>query len=364
MNAQLRLTRPGISSVTDLGRSRGGRFGQMTGGALDQYSARVANTLVGSDENAPMIEIVAADFAAVTTANLLVALTGAPANIAVGAVTMPQWEPFWWPAGSELSVSSIRLGMRVYLAVHGTLQAPRLLGSCAPDSVLGFSGQLRGGEGLPVEPGPLRIDHSHMGTPVVRGAARPMRFAEHWRIPVTDGPDRDQFGASAALLHEGRFVIGNTSNHIGLRLSAATGAAVPVRERSDEVLSRGVPIGAVEVPAGDELLILHRGRGVTAGYPVLAVVTATGLSRLGQARPGQSVEFVRVSLAEAVAAARAEQAAVDGLSGRVARLMSAHDLRIPSFSGRARPEMDDATDQSCIPIQPRPPQEGTPNAHQ
>lgn len=332
MSRQLTITRPGISAVTDLGRQAGGAVGQMTGGALDQYGAKVANALVAAPPRAPLIEIVAADFAAVTSANLLIALTGAPADVAVDGVPMRQWEPFWWPAGTELTVSSIRLGMRVYLAVHGTLEVPRLLGSCAPDSVLGFSGSLRRDDSIAVEPGPLRITHSHLGVPVVRGAAHPMRFAEHWRIPVTDGPDRDQFGAGAARLHQGSFVIGNASNHIGLRLGAAAGAAVPVRERSDEVLSRGVPMGAVEVPAGDELLILHRGRGVTAGYPVLAVVTATGLSRLGQARPGQSVEFVRVSLAEAVAAARAEQAAIDGLTRRVARLLAAHGLRIPSAS--------------------------------
>lgn len=342
MSRQLRITRPGISAVTDLGRPAAGAVGQMTAGALDQYSAKVANALVAAEPRAPLIEIVAADFAAVTSANLLVALTGAPADVAVAGVPMPQWEPFWWPAGTELSVRSIRLGMRVHLAVHGTLQVPRLLGSCAPDSVLGFSGPLRRGASIDVDPGPLRIFHSHVGTPVVRGAARPMRFAEHWRIPVTDGPDRDQFGASAARLHEGSFVIGNTSNHIGLRLRAADGAAVPVRERTDEVLSRGVPIGAVEVPAGDELLVLHRGRGVTAGYPVLAVVTTTGLSRLGQARPGQSVEFVRVSLAEAVAAARAEQAAIDGLAARVTRLVAANDARIarPSAPGPTRRDAD------------------------
>lgn len=334
MTGRLGITRPGISAVTDLGRPAGGAVGQMTAGAMDQYGAKVANALVGNDLRAPLIEIVAADFAAVTSANLLVALTGAPADIAIEGVPMPQWEPFWWPAGTELSVSSIRLGMRVYLAVHGTLDAPRLLGSCAPDSVLGFSGPLRRGDSFAVEPGPLRIYDSHITTPVVRGAAQPMRFAEHWRIPVTDGPDRDQFGASAERLHQGSFVIGNASNHIGLRLRATGRAAVPVREASTEVLSRGVPIGAVEVPAGDELLILHRGRGVTAGYPVLAVVTATGLSRLGQARPGQSVEFVRVPLASAVAAARAEQAAIDALTARVARLMAARNTVLtPSRGG-------------------------------
>ena len=93
-------------------------------------------------------------------------------------------------------------------------------------------------------------------------------------------------------------MIGDTSNHIGLRLRRHRRRRPAGARTGDEVLSRGVPIGAVEVPAGDELMVLHRGRGVTAGYPVLAVVTATGLSRLGQARPGQSVSFARVPLAK------------------------------------------------------------------
>ena len=349
MTGRLRVSTAGISSVTDLGRTAGGAVGQMTGGALDQYSARAANALVAASPQAPLIEIVAADFAAVTSTNLLVALTGAPADVAVNGVPMRQWEPFWWPAGTELTVSSIRLGMRVYLAVHGTLEVPQLLGSCAPDSVLGFSGPLTRGETICVEPGPLRLSHSPLGIPVLRDAVHPSRFAEHWRVPVTDGPDRAEFGASGHRLYAGRFVIGNHSNHIGLRLTPGARASLPVREQSSEVLSRGVPIGAVEVPAGDELLILHRGRGVTAGYPVLAVVTATGLSRLGQARPGQSVEFVRVTLAEAVAAARAEQAVIDGLTRRVGRLLSAQRSPTPQLSLRGEPQAEANTTAAASP---------------
>ena len=77
MSAHLTITRPGISYVTDLGRPGAGRVGQMTAGALDQYSVRVANTLVAADEHAPLLEVVAADFAMVTSVNLLIAVTGA-----------------------------------------------------------------------------------------------------------------------------------------------------------------------------------------------------------------------------------------------------------------------------------------------
>jgi allophanate hydrolase subunit 2 len=67
---------------------------------------------------------------------------------------------------------------------------------------------------------------------------------------------------------------------------------------------------------------LHRGRGVTAGYPVLAVVTTTGLDALGQVRPGQVVRFRRRTVAEAVAACRARRGAIDALRVRATNVYS------------------------------------------
>lgn len=324
MTAHLTITRPGLSAVTDLGRTGAGRVGQLSGGALDQHSARVANALVGAAPANPVIEAVAMDFAAHTPTDLLIAVTGASARVAVDGIAMPTREPFVWPAGTELVISGIHDGLRTYVAVHGELLGPRLLGSVAPDSVLGFSGPLRRGQRIAVRPDTRLLHNPFLDVPVFRLRPFAPTLPDSWAIPITDGPDRAQFGATADALLTGGFVVGPKSNHIGLRLTAAPDARLPVRESSQEVLSRGVPIGAVEVPAGDELLILHRGRGVTAGYPVLAVVTSLGLSRLAQAREGQRVTFVRQSVTEAVAAARDHERRLDQLRYRVAAILDAH----------------------------------------
>ena len=84
MAETITVTTPGLTSIQDLGRLRGSRFGQMTGGASDQYSADVANALVGSHRTAPLLEMVAMDFGAVASVDLLVAVTGAPAEVQVG----------------------------------------------------------------------------------------------------------------------------------------------------------------------------------------------------------------------------------------------------------------------------------------
>jgi allophanate hydrolase subunit 2 len=187
--AHITVTEPGLTTVQDLGRARGPRSGQMTGGALDQYSARMANTLVASDPEAPLFELVAHDFAATAEADLLVAITGADADVTVDGRPQPQWEPVVWPAGTRLAVRKIRAGLRIYLAVHGTLHCPRLMGSCAPDTVLGFGSALGRGAVATVTVDCPRVVQPWFDIPFFRLGARPHPYAGCWHVDLTDGPD-------------------------------------------------------------------------------------------------------------------------------------------------------------------------------
>ncbi|AQW47114.1 MULTISPECIES: biotin-dependent carboxyltransferase family protein [Streptomyces] len=320
----LTVHRAGLATVQDLGRFGHSRYGLPVNGALDQHSARVANVLAGNDEGAPLIEVTALDFSCTPSADVLIAVTGAPAEVTVGGVRRNQWEPVSVRAGETIAITGIRLGLRVYLAILGSVETPYLLGSCAPDTILGFAHSLRGDDELALRTPCPPIDHPVFRIPLFRLNVPVARFGDAWTIDVTDGPDLEEFGDTAERLFRSAFTVTPRSNHIGLRMSGD----VPRRVASGELLSRGVPVGAVEVPAGDELLVLHRGRGVTAGYPVLAVVTATGLSALGQARPGQSVRFRRRTVADAVSAYRVQRQAIHALKARVRTAFDA--LRIPA----------------------------------
>jgi len=336
----LTIEQSGNATVQDLGRSGAARHGLPVNGALDQYSARVANVLCGNDEHAPLVEITALDFAATPSADVLVAVTGAPADLTVGGVRHPRWEPVAVRRGETIRVTGIHRGLRVYLAVYGSVQAETLLGSCAPDTILGFGRSLRPGDDLALATHCPSIDHPVFRHPLFRMRPPVPRFGEPWTIDVTDGPELAEFGESAHRLVAENFTVTPRSNHIGLRLQGT----VPQRVAHGEVLSRGVPVGAVEVPAGDELLVLHRGRGVTAGYPVLAVVTTASLSSLGQTRPGDTIRFRRRTVAEAVATHRAERTTIRALEGRVAAVFES--LRLPVHTGRcARDRRRTASDR-------------------
>ena len=326
MAETLTVRTPGLTTVQDLGRVGRSRYGLPANGACDQHSARVANVLCGNDERAPLLELTALDFACTASGDTLVAVTGAPADVTVGGVPAPQWQPLPVRAGDTIRVTGIREGLRVYLAVLGSFEADRLQGSCAPDTVLGFGTTLGAGTELVLRATCPPLAHPFSGIPLFRLRPPVPRISPPWTIDVTDGPDRADFGDTAGRLFAAPFTVTPRSNHIGLRLEGR----VPRRVTRGEILSRGVPVGAVEVPAGDELLVLHRGRGVTAGYPVLAVVTATGLGALGQVRPGQTVRFRHRTLDQAVTAHRAQHLAVEALRERVRTAFAALRIPVPS----------------------------------
>lgn len=324
----LTIVEAGSTQVTDLGRRRGPRYGVPVNGALDQRSARIANILVGNPENAALLEITALDLEFVADIDILIAVTGADGHLTIDGVGRPGGQPVSVRAGEAVALRQLQGGLRAYLAVRGSFDVPLLLGSCAPDSVLGFGGRLAAGASLDLRQATSPFFNDHFSAELY--SLDVPRIPTGFVVDVTDGPDIDDFAGTADRLFEQPYLVTPTSNHIGLRMTGP----LPERVSRGEVLSRGVPVGAVEVPPGDELLVLHRGRGVTAGYPVLAVVTSSSLDVLAQVRPGQRLRFRRVSSAEAAARARADLVALDALRLRVGSVFAALDALSLSTTGR------------------------------
>ncbi|MFC0542634.1 5-oxoprolinase subunit C family protein [Kutzneria chonburiensis] len=308
----------GIACVTDLGRPGLSRKGIAVNGAADQFSATAANILVGNPESAPLVEITASALTVGFARAALVAVTGAPATVACDGQLQRTWQPICVPAGATLSISDVHSGLRCYLAVCGTLQVSLTHGSCAPDTLLGVGTWLRAGSRVPFDTDYVPFDHPVFRHPLFRLSVPVPRFGSPWTISVTDGPDLLHFGRLEESLFAAPYLVTPDSNHIGLRLRGPA----PVRTDGGEILSRGVPVGAIEVTPAGELLVLQRGRPVTAGYPVAAVATSVARSALGQAAPGDVLRFRRRSLSDAVATCRAQRHSLDTLATRVCTVLT------------------------------------------
>ena len=93
---------------------------------------------------------------------------------------------------------------------------------------------------------------------------------------------------------------------MGLRLAGAT-----IEGAGGELVSHGVPTGAIQVTASGLPIALLADHQVTGGYPIVAVVATVDLPRLGQLVPGGTVRFTEVPLEEARAAQLAAREAFE-----------------------------------------------------
>lgn len=300
--ARLTITDTGwLTTFQDLGRSDTERRGVPTGGAADQHSAAVANILVGNRRSATLIESMGGEVAFIPDVDALVAVTGTPARVTVGGTHVASWAPVVVPAGHELRIADSRLGTRSYLAVNGAITAERFLGSAAPDARMGFGQVIARGSTVTVQSVFHGFDRSFFDQSLFRFPVPEHTFTSSpWTIDAIAGDHLDDIDGMRELVESSVYTVTDRSNHVGLRLNG------PVLHPDDatEIVSHGVPIGALEVPHADELIVLGRYRSLTAGYPIVGFATQASLALLGQAGPGRELRFRWTDRDDAVRAAR------------------------------------------------------------
>ncbi|MCU1529715.1 MAG: allophanate hydrolase [Frondihabitans sp.] len=323
-----------LTTIQDLGRRGSERLGVATGGAADQYSAQVANLLVGNERTAPLLEIMGAEFSVQVSAGVLFSVTGTPASVLVDDFPVDLWRPVFAAAGSVITVATPQDGLRSYLAFNGALESGRFLGSVAPDSRMGFPQQLRAGDsvGLDTEY-TVFVQPYGVGTWFSLPVPVPDLSAPVWTIDVTDGPETSAVDGIRELMASSTYTVGDKSDHIGVRLGG------PVRHPQGlgEIVSHGVPIGAVEIPHSDELIILGRARSLTAGYPIVGVASSAALSLLGQAAPGRKITFRWIDPGESIALYREQRRWLRLLEARVHSAFEAAGLPVRGVRRSARP---------------------------
>lgn len=287
----------GMSHITDLGRNGKAHLGVQSNGAADQTSAALANILVGNNDDVALIESIS--FFPLTiraSAPILIAITGAAASVRIDGLTFPPNRPIpLWP-GATVTIPPASQGLRRYLAVHGTIEADKFLGSVAFDPLIGRGTRLCDDDQVVVRSSAIRRTLPFPYYPInLRCPSQPARV----ELGVLPGPEVSEFPGILDGLANREFQIGKDSDHVGIRLDGGT----YVRSTNTEIVSRGVPVGAIEIPPTGSMIALLRGRPLTAGYPIPLVVGRGWHSLLGQIRPGDTVTLTPTSTAHSLALA-------------------------------------------------------------
>jgi antagonist of KipI len=309
----IRVIKPGpLSSLQDLGRAGFQRFGVIVCGAMDEWSHRVANLLVGNLADEATLEITLMGPSLAFEETALVAILGADLSPRIGDTPVPMGRPVLVRAGSQLDFGRRAFGCRAYLAVHGGFAVAPVMGSRSTYLRAGFGGfegrALRKGDALPVGVGDPRGVFPSLARGLDAGAGALATLPEGAlgaiAHPATEpralraiaGQQWDAFTDEAQSRFLGAaFEVNANSDRMGYRLE---GPALALRAPL-EMISEGVAFGTVQVPPDGNPIVLMADRQTAGGYPKIAAVASVDLPLIAQAVPRESVRFERVSLEDA-----------------------------------------------------------------
>lgn len=291
-----------LSTVQD-----GGRFGYMaTGfspsGAMDTYSMRVANILVGNAADDGVVEMTLMGMTLSFDATSVIALTGADMSPKLNGTDIPTYTAVEVHSGDVLQLGVAKSGMRCYLAVSGGFDIPLVMGSMSTNLKCGMGGycgrRLQAGDVIPLRHSvPLSLIGRRSTTPKdVTGDKIVLR--------VILGPQDDMFtdkGIDTFLTAE--YTVSGKSDRMGVRLD---GEAIENKNGVD-IISDGIATGSVQIPASGTPIIMMADRQTTGGYAKIATVISVDLKKIAQARAGDKVCFEAVTEKQAVALMRKEK---------------------------------------------------------
>lgn len=311
--ATLRTIAPGmLTTIQDCGRWGWQSRGVPVAGAMDPWSHRVANALVGNAPSAATLELTLVGPAAEFDDERVVAVTGADFELTLDDRAVPMNTAFVAAAKSLLRFGRRLAGARAYVAVSGGIDVPPILGSRSTHVTTHMGGM----DGRPLRAGDVLPLGKRGRTPFLR---------ENWKkgydpfsttIRVMSGPQVEYFALDALdVLQLAPYIVTAQSDRMGFRLEGQTLA----HARSADFISDTTPLGALQVPASGQPILLMADRQTTGGYPKIATVITADIGLAGQLAPGDSISFVVCSQREAIAALVSRERAVMEFESEVGR---------------------------------------------
>lgn len=281
-------------------------------GAMDSYSFRIGNQLLGNPEDAAGLEMTlrGGSYRFRTAASFCI--TGADMDPSLDGKPVPMYQVIQAKPMQVLKLGMCQTGMRTYLLVAGGIQVPKIMGS----SSTFIDGKFGGHNGRTLRTGDvLRLAN-------VCVAEKENTFdseyipalTNDWTIGVLPGPQpTGEYLKPEYLttLTESEYVVNFNSARTGVRLNGP----IPewVREDGGEaglhpsnIHDNAYAIGTLDL-TGDQSILLGPD-GPSLGGFVCSVTTAKGeLWKLGQLHPGDRVHFQLINLEQAAKLREAQE---------------------------------------------------------
>ena len=288
---------PGFqTTVQDLGRFGFSQVGVPSSGALDLFSLRVGNLLVGNEEGEAGLETAIMGLKLKAMRVVVIAITGGDLFPTLNGDSLEMWRSHLLVEGDIVAFKGVRQGCRAYLCLRGGVAVPKVMGSKSTF----LSGKFGGFEGRALKKGDV-LQVADLPTPLEGiGVCLPPDwipvFEKEVTMRVVPGPQDHHFTTLGFQTFRSSFYrVTARCDRMGIRFEGARIEKRPEVEES--IISESLIPGSIQVP-GDGWPMVILNELVTGGYTKIATIVSTDLPKAAQLKPGDRVRFEPIPVAE------------------------------------------------------------------
>ena len=282
-------------------------------GPMDSWSFRLANVLV---ENEPGTAALECQFMGPTlkfNSDRIIAITGADMSPKIDGSPVPLWESLEVKKDQVLEMAFATIGARSYIAFSGGINTTPWLGSRSTFHKAGVGGI----DGKAIQDGqiiPLNKSKSVAGRKIKKSSIPVMSTNKKWSVEVVKGPNDDWVDEKGhKMFLNSDWKLQSKSDRTGYRLDGpnwtftekATHKGLEHGTFPSNIIDQGYPVGAINLAGQTPIILVNDGPSM-GGFIVPYTVPSASFWKLGQAKPGDSFNFVEISVEQAQTL-RAEQ---------------------------------------------------------
>lgn len=297
-----KVLNPGLfSTIQDAGRFSYQTFGFSPSGVLDYRAHKLANRLLGNDDDAAVLEMTLQGVVLKIQKDTVISTSGAKAAITIDDQPYDHGTAIKVLKGEILKIGKCEDGSRTYLAVSGGFDVPEILGSRSTHTRSGIGGF----KGRTLKKGDIL---KSAGGEFSDGLKKIKSFENDNVIHIIPGQQYDRFGAEAQeKLFNAEYEITKDSDRMGIRLNGPGLHA----DGGHDVLSEPTQLGSIQVPKNGQPIILLNDRQTAGGYVRIATVALADIPKVVQKSPGEKLRFKKIDVDKATELYKEELQRID-----------------------------------------------------
>ena len=298
-----------------------GRIGTLnqgfpSSGPMDSWSFRLANVLVENDPGTAALECQFMGPTLKFNSDRIIAITGADMSPKIDGKAVPLWESLEVKKDQILEMAFATIGARSYIAFAGGINTTPWLGSRSTFHKAGVGGV----DGKAIQEGqiiPLNKSKSVAGRKINKNSIPEMSTNKKWSIEVVKGPNDDWIDEKGhKMFLNSDWKLQSKSDRTGYRLDGpnwsfaekATNKGLEHGTFPSNIIDQGYPAGAINLAGQTPIILVNDGPSM-GGFIVPYTVPSAAFWKLGQAKPGDSFNFIEISV-EKAQELRTEQSAI------------------------------------------------------